>query len=326
MNKISVIVPVYNTEKYLEKCLDSLVNQTLKEIEIVVIDDGSSDNSHSIIEDYASKFKQIKGFQKLNGGLSDARNFGIEMAQGEFIAFVDSDDYVDENMFEKMYNLAQTHQAEIVMCDLEKVDENGKSFRDLPQSPQLPEKIILKENFTIFGEMSCFACNKIFHRKLFEKHRFLKGIHFEDIELIPKLVLESTIIAKINQPFYKYLERQDSITKTHTKKGLDMFIAIENVREAFHESDYKEFKSELNRFIILQGFYSFLAYVAYVRDKKLKIEMLDKLTQKMKLFQISKPEIISYKRFNENYLFSLPIRKQVFYAIALTNKKLLSVL
>ncbi len=326
MKKMSVIVPVYNTEKYLSKCLDSLVDQTLEDLEIIIVNDGSKDDSQKIIDDYSARYSQIRSFQKENGGLSDARNFGIERAEGEFVGFVDSDDFVDEMMFEKMYRLAKRHSAEIVFCDLEKVDETGKSFRHLSQSSQLPEKIILEEDFTIFGEMSCFACNKIFCRELFDNHKFLKGIHFEDIELIPKLILDSSVIAKINEPLYKYFERQDSITKTHTNKGLDMFLAVENVRVAFEISRYSRFRAELERFLILQGFYSYLAYVAYVKDKKLKTEMLNELGKRMKFFDIKKTEIILYKRFNENYLFSLPFKKQVFYILALINKKLITVL
>ena len=145
--KISVIIPVYNTAKYLSKCLDSILNQTLKEIEVIVVNDGSKDNSQELIDAYKEKDGRIVSIQKENGGLSDARNVGIDVANGEFIAFVDSDDYIDLSMFEMMYGLSQKHQAEIVLCDLVKVDENGTEFRDLPQSPQLPEKIVLKDNF-----------------------------------------------------------------------------------------------------------------------------------------------------------------------------------
>src|SRR5690606_2219032 len=226
--KISVSVPVYNTEKYLPNCLQSLVEQNLDEMEIIVMNDGSTDNSQKIIDEFSSEFPQIKSYQKPNGGLSDARNFGIEKAGGAFIGFVDSDDFVDKTMFEKMYALAEKHRAEIVFCDLIKVDENGNEIRKLPQSPHLPDKIELEKHFEIFGEMSCFACNKIFKKSLFNNVQFRVGIHFEDVELIPKLMLNSTIAAKIDQPFYHYFERTDSITKTHTEKGLDMFRAIEN--------------------------------------------------------------------------------------------------
>lgn len=321
--KVSVIVPVYNTEKYLTKCLNSLVNQTLSDIEIIVVNDGSKDNSQTIIDEFSKKYHQIKAFTKENGGLSDARNFGLSQASGEFIGFVDSDDFVSENMFEKMYDLAKKHHVQMVMCDLEKVNERGETFRDLPQSPQLPEKIELEKDFTIFGEMSCFACNKIFKAELFENQSFKKGIHFEDIELIPQLLLKCDTIAKINESFYKYFERQDSITKSHTAKGLDMFIAIENVKNAFEKSVYKTQKSELKRFVIMQGFYSFLAYVAFVKDKNLKTKMLEKLAELLKKENVKKIDLVRYQRFSVNYLFSLPFKKQVYYGFAILNLKIL---
>ena len=321
--KISVIVPVYNTGKYLSKCLNSILNQTLKEIEVIVVNDGSKDDSQEIIDEFVSKDSRLVSIQKENGGLSDARNAGIDKAKGEFIAFVDSDDYIDLAMLEKMYELAERDESEIVLCDLVKVNENGKEFRDLPQSPQLPEKIILVEDFTIFGEMSCFACNKIFKKALFENHRFRKGIHFEDIELIPKLVLDSSIISKINEPFYKYFERQDSITKTHTEKGLDMFVAVNEVTNYFYQSKYNTFATELKRFQIIQGYYSYLAYLAYVKDKNLKRKMLNVLNDFLKANNLTKKELKNYKRFDKNYLNSLPLKKRFFYYIALINPQLL---
>lgn len=324
--KVSVIVPVYNTEKYLAKCLDSLVNQTLSDMEIVVVNDGSPDGSQKIIEAYAAKFPQIKAFQKPNGGLSDARNFGIAQAEGEYIGFVDSDDFVSTEMFEKMYEKAVEHGAEIVLCDLEKVNERGEAFRDLPQSPQLPERINLAEDFTIFGEMSCFACNKLFKKELFETHRFKKGIHFEDIELIPQLVLKSRVIAKINSPFYQYFERQDSITKTHTLKGLDMFTAIENVEKAFQASVYSANREELKRFQIIQAYYSYLAYVAYAKDKKIKEKLLAGLTEQLKRMKLTKHEIFNYQRFGANYLLSLPMKKKLYYLLSLIHFKLIQII
>jgi len=322
--KISVIVPVYNTAQYLSKCLDSILNQTLKDIEIIIVNDGSKDNSQEIIDDYTKKDHRIKSILKENGGLSDARNVGIDGATGDYIAFVDSDDYIDIMMLEKMYVLSQKHSSEIVMCDLVKVDENGKQFRDLPQSPQLPEKIVLKDDFTIFGEISCFACNKIFKKSLFKRHRFMKGIHFEDIELIPKLILDSTIISKINEPFYKYFERQDSITKTHTNKGLDMFLAINNVSNYFRKSEYFENLNELKRFQIIQGYYSYLAYVAYVKNHTLKSEMIAKLNSFLAKNLISNSDVMKYKRFNEIYFMNLPLKKKIYYGLSFINLKLLT--
>lgn len=322
-NYVSIIIPVYNTEKYLTKCLDSIINQTLKEIEIIIVNDGSSDNSQKIIDDYSAKDSRVKSIIKTNGGLSDARNHGIDHVTGEYIAFIDSDDYIESNMMEELYKKAVQYNAEIALCDLVKVDEQGNEFRDLPQSPQLGEKIILKDDFTLFGEMSCFACNKLFKKSLFEKHRFRKGIHFEDIELIPKLILDAHIVAKINKPFYKYFERQDSITKTHTRKGLDMFIAIDEVTKYFLKSNYSDKLEELKRFQIIQGYYSYLAYVAFVKDKLLKKDMLVTLEKFLTYNNITKKELNNYQRFEKNYLNSLPLKKRMFYTLAQINLSLL---
>lgn len=324
--KISVIIPVYNTEKYLSKCLDSVINQTLNDIEIIVVNDGSTDSSQDIIDLYTLKDTRIVSITKNNGGLSDARNFGIDKSKGDFLAFIDSDDYIDKYMFENMYNISQKHQSDIVLCDLVKVNEKGEEFRDLPQSPQLADKIILNDDFTIFGEMSCFACNKLFKKSLFDKHRFKKGIHFEDIELVPKLVLDSKILSKINQPYYKYFERQNSITKTHTKKGLDMFLAVDEVSNYFKESTYNSNSTDLKRFQIFQGYYSYLAYVAYVKDKSLKKNMLLALENFLNRNIIYKKEIINYKRFSNNYLMSLPNKKKIFYLLAQINLNLLNII
>ena len=163
MIKISVIVPVYNVENYLRKCLYSLVNQTLQEIEILMVNDGSTDHSQEIIDEFQTDFPlKIKAFKKENGGLSDARNFGIAQAKGEYFGFVDSDDEVSPGMFEEMYHLAKKHDAEMVICNLQKVNEKGKIIRKLPQIPNMPEKIFLRENFSVFSDISYFACNKIF--------------------------------------------------------------------------------------------------------------------------------------------------------------------
>ncbi len=167
MKKVSVIVPVYNVERYLEKCLNSLVNQTLAEIEIIVVNDGSEDNSKKIIDDFQQKYPLIiRPFSKENGGLSDARNFGLAKATGEFVGFVDSDDYVSETMFEEMYQLAKKHSAEMVICNLQKVDEDGNVTQKLTQIPNMPEKIELANNLSVFSDTR----GTFFHKKSLRPH------------------------------------------------------------------------------------------------------------------------------------------------------------
>lgn len=322
MKKISIIVPVYNVEKYLEKCLQSLVRQTLEDIEILIINDGSKDNSQDIIDKFQKEFPQkIKAFAKPNGGLSDARNYGLDRADAEFVAFVDSDDYISETMMEEMYHLAEKHDAQMVICNLQKVDEHGKVTQKLTQIPNMPEKIDLKKNFSVFSDLSYFACNKLFHTDLFQNKRFKKGIHYEDIQLIPQLLLECETIAQTQNYHYQYLERTDSITKTHTEKGLDILHAVEDVEFAFGKSQYKAKKQELKAFQILEGVYTFLAYLAFVKEEK----TFDKMYTEMKHFirkrGISVRDILAYKRFGRNYLLSLPISKMVFYILLFLGQK-----
>jgi glycosyltransferase involved in cell wall biosynthesis len=316
MKKVSVIVPVYNVENYLRKCLSSLVNQTLQEIEILVINDGSRDGSQKIIDDFSQKYpEKIKGFSKENGGLSDARNFGLDHAIGEFIGFVDSDDHVSEKMFEEMYDLVKKYDAEMAICNLQKIDENGNIIQKLPQIPNMPEKIDLSEHFSVFSDLGYFACNKIFKKDLFKNKKFKKGVHFEDIQLIPQLLLECKTLVQTQNFHYQYLERSDSITKTHTEKGLDILKAIEDVEVAFKNSIYKDKKTAFENFQILQGVYSFLAYLAFVKDETVYRNMSAKLKNFLLKNDISIKKIFAYRRFGRNYLLYLPFKKKIYYLL-----------
>ncbi|WP_336965661.1 glycosyltransferase family 2 protein [Chryseobacterium contaminans] len=321
-SRISIIVPVYNVENYLAKCLGSLVNQTHQNVEILVVDDGSKDNSGDIIRGYEEKYPdKIKCFTKENGGLSDARNFGIDRATGDYIGFVDSDDYITETMFEEMLHLAEKHLAEIVICNIQKVDENGRVTQKLTQIPNMPEKIRLEDNFSVFSDISYFACNKLFKKELFEQKRFKKGVHFEDIQLIPQLLLECETIAQTQNFHYQYLERTDSITKTHTEKGLDILKAVQDVENVFSGSRYAHKEKELKNFQIFEGVYSFLAYLAFVKEEKAFYSMADKLSVFIRERQIKIQDILNYSRFGTNYLLSLPVKKKIFYLLFFAGQK-----
>lgn len=321
-SKVSIIVPVYNVEKYLTKCLDSLVNQTYQNIEILVVNDGSNDNSEKIIADYVLKFpNKIKAFHKENGGLSDARNFGIDQAKGDYLGFVDSDDHVTETMFEEMLNLAEEHDAEMAICNIQKVDEQGNVTQKLTQIPNMPAKIDLEENFSVFADLSYFACNKLFKKELFAGKRFKKGIHFEDIQLIPQLLLECKTLAQTQKYHYQYLERQDSISKTHTEKGLDILKAVEDVEVAFKNSQYSSKAKELKSFQILEGIYSFLAYLAFVKNEELFYKMSRDLDVFICERNIKIKDILTYSRFGKNYLLSLPLKKKIFYLLFFAGQK-----
>ncbi len=320
--KISVVVPVYNVEKYLAKCLDSLINQTYQALEILVVNDGSTDDSEKVIQEYAQKYpEKIKPFTKENGGLSDARNFGIDRAAGDYIGFVDSDDYVNPSMFEEMAVLAEKHQAEMVICNIQKVDQHGKITQKLTQIPNMPEKIDLEKNFSIFADLSYFACNKLFKKELFQEKRFKRSAHFEDIQLIPQLLLECKTIAQTQNFHYQYLERTDSITKTHTERGLDILKAVEDVEAFFKTSRYADRLEALKNFQIFEGVYSYLAYLAFVKNEETFMAMSRQLEDFMKERKIKLKDILSYSRFDKNYLLSLPLKKKIFYLLFFAGQK-----
>ncbi len=320
--KISVIVPVYNVERYLTKCLDSLISQTYQDMEILVVNDGSTDDSEKIIQEYTKNYpEKIKPFTKENGGLSDARNFGIDRAAGDYIGFVDSDDYVNPSMFEEMAGLAEKHQAKMVICNIQKVDQHGKITQKLTQLPNMPEKIDLEKNFSIFSDLSYFACNKLFKKELFREKRFKKQAHFEDIQLIPQLLLECETIAQTQNFHYQYLERTDSITKTHTERGLDILKAVEDVEVFFKQSSYADKLRELKNFQIFEGVYSYLAYLAFVKNEETFMNMSRQLDYFTKKRGIKLKDILLYSRFNKNYLLSLPLKKKIFYLLFFAGQK-----
>ena len=168
--KVSIIVPVYGVERWLARCLDSLVNQTLEDIEIIVVNDGSPDSSQNIIDEYVKKYPRIvQGHKKENGGLSDARNYGLKFATGEYIAFVDSDDYVDITMYEKLYSKALEENADAVICSYFKINENKQTRKIAQKGTMHLFGKNIRENSTMLVTMAPYAWNKLIRRRVFEE-------------------------------------------------------------------------------------------------------------------------------------------------------------
>ena len=176
MSKVSVIVPVYNVEKYIKKCLESLVNQTLRDIEIIVVNDGSQDKSKEIIAEYVRKYPNIVYVEKENGGLSDARNYGMKYAKGDYIAFVDSDDYVDTTMYEKMYNKAVEEKADYVECDF---------YWEYPDKLKKDVGIRYSNKKDMLVYARVVAWNKLIKREIIH-NEFPKGLYYEGEEFFYK--------------------------------------------------------------------------------------------------------------------------------------------
>ncbi|MBQ2986141.1 MAG: glycosyltransferase [Tyzzerella sp.] len=223
MYKVSLIVPVYNVEKYLKRCLDSLVTQTLQGIEVIVVNDGTPDNSQQIIDEYVDKYTFVKSYIKENGGLSDARNYGLSKATGEYIAFVDSDDFVEPVMYSSMYYKAKENDYDIVVCDFEEIYDDyvkkgtSRIVKDLKSKEQVKKHMC---------DVYPSVWNKIYKRELFcSSLKFKTGVWFEDVEWFYRLLPHINSIGVISEPFYKYVQRSGSISRSN---DLRIFHYIDN--------------------------------------------------------------------------------------------------
>lgn len=249
MIKVSVIIPVFNVERYLKKCLDSVINQTFDNYEIIIINDGSTDNSAMIIEEYKEKYpKKIRFYNKKNGGLSDARNMGILKSKGKYLMFIDSDDYISNNMIEKMYNSIVREDSDMSICNLIKINKNGKEIKNYNYNPGTTT---LENNKKILFNLPC-ACNKIYNKKLFNYGMFDKGKYYEDFRLINKLYLKCNKIAFIDDFCYYYVDRDNSIMHDkNIKRNYEIIEAIESIKDFYQkEKKYDLYKEELEFMMI----------------------------------------------------------------------------
>ena len=226
---ISIIVPVYNVEKYLAKCIDSIICQTYKNIEILLVDDGATDNSGSICDEYAKKDERIRVIHKQNGGLSDARNRGIIESRGELLGFIDSDDYIDVDMYEVLYNTMKVHDADMSMCGVYELYE-GQKVTQVEKAEDFCTDAETAMKIVIDGQINyAYAVNKLYKRELFDEIRYPVGKIIEDAFVILFLLEKTKRVAFTNLRKYYYFHRENSITsRTFSKKHYDCIEAHEN--------------------------------------------------------------------------------------------------
>lgn len=219
---ISIIVPVYNVEKYLGKCLDTIINQTYKNIEILVVNDGSTDDSDKILKEYYKKDKRIRIINKKNGGLSSARNKGIDKASGKYLSFIDSDDYIENDMIETLYKTIFKEEADISICEFIEEDEmNPKQVTQQQEVINIYNKDEAIKELILDKKITNHAWNKLYKKDLFENIRYPEGRNMEDIATTYKLFLKSNKIVKTNQIKYHYIQRSNSIMGQLTKKRIN---------------------------------------------------------------------------------------------------------
>lgn len=211
---ISIIIPVYNVENYLDRCLDSVINQTYKYIDVVVIDDGSTDRSGQIADSYAANHEYIRVFHKRNEGIGATRNLGIELAKGDYILFVDSDDYIDSKMVEIMYGTTLKYHADLVCCNKYRVHEKNNHGMQTVEGLDKVKVFNKKEALGVFlltNYVDVVFWNKLIKKELFNGVRCPNHI-YEDVSSVYKLLLNSEVIVCINDSLYFYCQRESSIT------------------------------------------------------------------------------------------------------------------
>ncbi|WP_075877113.1 glycosyltransferase family 2 protein [Merdibacter massiliensis] len=231
---VSIIVPVYNVRKYIERCLSSLVNQTYSLIEILLINDGSSDDSDLICEQYQTRYQQIRYFTKKNEGLSKTRNFGIEKAAGEYLLFVDSDDYIELDMVEKMIQCAMKEQADLVIGSY-RMDYPFFSLCRRAPKYQVWEPVDAIKALLHNRTVSNFAWGKLYRTSLWKDIRF-PSCRFEDVYTTYRLFIKANRIVTMPDRFYHYVQRKGSIMNQNGLLALDMPIVCE-MRRAFEEQE-----------------------------------------------------------------------------------------
>lgn len=250
MELISVIVPVYKVEKYLDRCVDSIVNQVYKNLEIILVDDGSPDNCPAMCDTWAQKDSRIKVIHKENGGLSDARNAGMTMATGEYIAFVDSDDWVHPEYLSLLHRAAKNFKVSMTACDYlmttddEVIVSVGEQRFEKHNVEQALEMLTQNRGYR------AVAWNKLYHRSLLEGEAYPLGRYHEDEFFTYRIMDKAVEMAYVDTPLYFYLQRSESIMQTVSIKHLDALDAYLERLELFKEKYPKLYRSDKVNFCI----------------------------------------------------------------------------
>lgn len=273
MKEISVIVPVYNVEKYLEKCLDSLKNQKFASYEVILVDDGSTDSSRRIAERYADSCEEIFVLVcQENKGLSEARNTGMKHANGKYICFVDSDDYVEECYLQELYQCMEGQKADLVFCAFRSVDEKGNTIRNVFESSFISETTYtLKQRKDLLLTQNA-AWNKLYKRDIIIENglQFTPGAWYEDLRFVKKYMLFASKFSYCDKVLYNYLIRQGSIMNSMgSKRNVEIIDAIDEVVQFYQEREIlEEFYDEIEFLAIDHIYVSTLVRLIRSEDRE----------------------------------------------------------
>ena len=280
MKKVSVIVPVFNTEKYLRRCLDSLVNQTLKDIEIIVVNDCSTDNSRKILDYYEEKYKSIlKVFHnESNRGIGYSRNLGMEKAEGEYLCFLDSDDWVKLDMYEKMYKKAKLESLDLVICnyDKKKMDNDG-NFSKIENDYVIPEYSVtcLKSTPELLLTVNMGPTNKLYKKTLLKNIRFPIDLKYEDMIVIVKSLANSKRIGFVKESLVYYLVHSKSETTVMDKRVFDIFKITDLALEFLKKQKYYSKISEYVEAFVIRNIFRYTLQQKNQKSRALRRKFID---------------------------------------------------
>ncbi|MBR5638424.1 MAG: glycosyltransferase family 2 protein [Muribaculaceae bacterium] len=234
---VSVIIPIYNVQDYLARCIDSVLAQTYKDLEIILVDDGSHDTSGDICDEYDIKYRHVRVIHKTNGGLSDARNAGLEVAQGHYVTFIDGDDYVHPCFVEALLRTIEQTGAQIAACTWQEL-KDGDTPRDVNIENAKSKTYTKSEAInTVFyqGELNHSACSRIFEKQLFDDLRFPEGALYEDLAVIYPLLRKVEKVALLKAPMYYYMHRTGSIITTMSLRRTQVLDHLEKLEKQVAE-------------------------------------------------------------------------------------------
>lgn len=314
MKKISIIVPIFNSEKYLKRCLDSLIYQTYKNLEIILIDDGSNDDSLKICKNYQEKDKRIKIYSQRNQGVSAVRNKGLTIATGDYIAFVDSDDIISKNMYEILVECLEKNNSDISCCKYIKftnVYQFQLSTNSFNYSKNKALKLLLEEK-----EITNFLWDKLFKKELFTNVKFQENMIFEDLDVIYKIITKTNKITINNSILYAYYQRPNSYVHTYNENKIKNYMFIIQKRYKYLHQNYPNLKKEINNSQILSILILFQMIVLnknkkLLEDKeileqyKLLKELVNKTSIKTTNFKKILIKVLYYNKFCFYYITKL---------------------
>lgn len=262
MVKVSVIVPCYNVEDYIDKCLLSLCNQSLKDIEIIAIDDGSKDKTGSILDDYAKKYSNLKVIHKVNGGVSAARNDALKIASGEYIGFLDSDDWVNVHMFKKMYEHAKSNDFDIVACDTVAI---------YPKKEMVIHSNIVdnQEVSKLLVDAYAVIWNKIYKRELLEGLTFNTKMSFcEDVLFLYEVYSRVNKVGAVNEVLHFYLQRDGSLTYTYNEKLYQLIDSMDHIVSYYKDNNILDkYYDEIEYTYVRYLYATFIKRLAKTKNK-----------------------------------------------------------